>query len=356
MSYGHGSILVNGRGAALSEILSGSVPPQSAFERETFEFIIRWLKGDQTFTLNTSGSTGTPKEITVTRSQLIHSARRTIRALGLSADNTALVCLDTKYIAGKMMLVRALEANMKIVAVEPSSDPVNGLPVQPDFGAFVPLQLDAMLKDEKSVNRLNQFKVIILGGASVSTALMEKIRGLSCAVYATYGMTETVSHIALQKLNGADARDYFETLPGIKIHTDARDCLVIELPDFREPIITHDIVQLISNTGFKILGRYDNVINSGGVKLVPETLEKKIELLLANRAFFIAGVNDDRLGQKLVLIVEGKPLQQLPASLRSALSTYEVPKEIFYLDEFVRTETQKINRVKTIEKALKSSL
>lgn len=356
MSYGHDSILVNGRGAALSEILSGSVPPQSAFERETFEFIIRWLKGDQAFTLNTSGSTGTPKEITVTRSQLIQSARRTIRALGLSADNTALVCLDTKYIAGKMMLVRALEANMKIVAVEPSSNPVNDLSVQPGFGAFVPLQLDEIFKDEKSINTLNQFKSVILGGASVSTTLLEKIRTLSCAVYATYGMTETVSHIALQKLNGEDAREYFETLPEIKIKTDERDCLVIGLPDFHEPIITNDIVQIINNTEFKILGRYDNVINSGGVKLVPETIEKKIEPLLASQTFFIAGVNDDRLGQKLVLIVEGKSRQELPATLKHALSTYEVPKEIFYLDEFVRTETQKINRVKTIEKALKSSL
>jgi O-succinylbenzoic acid--CoA ligase len=353
MSYSHSSVLVNGRNVTISAILSGSAELQSVFEGETVDFIKHWLGDVQTFTLTTSGSTGTPKEIALTRSQLIHSAQRTIKALSLSADDTALICLDTKYIAGKMMLVRALEANMKIVAAEPSSNPIKNLSVQPDFAAFVPLQLDEIFKDESSVRKLNQFNSIIVGGTSVSTTLLEKIKTLSCAVYATYGMTETVSHIALQKLNGADAQDHFETLPGIKIRTDERDCLVLSLPDFREPVITNDIVKIIDHSGFKILGRYDNVINSGGVKLMPETIEKKLSPLLTNQDFFVAGIPDDRLGQKLVLIIEGKQ-QELPARLKLALATYEIPKEIFYLDEFVRTETQKINRLQTLEKALKS--
>jgi YebC/PmpR family DNA-binding regulatory protein len=202
------------------------------------------------------------------------------------------------------------------------------------------------------VKKLNRFKSIIIGGASASTPLLEKVKTLSCDAYATYGMTETVSHIALQKLNGSDAQDYFEAFPDVKIKTDERDCLVIELPDFSEPIITNDIVKIIHPGGFKIFGRYDNIINSGGVKLMPETIEKKIEPIL-KQPFFVSGIQDDRLGQKLVLIVEGYEQPGLLTALKLALPTYEIPRDIFYLDQFIRTETQKINRPKTLEKASK---
>ncbi len=356
MNYIHSSIRINQREAALSEIISGSAVSFSDFESETFSFIQKWLSGAELFILYTSGSTGTPKEISLSRAQLISSATRTISKLNLSDKNTALVCLDTKYIAGKMMLVRALEANMRIVAVEPSSNPLKNISEQPDFGAFVPLQLDEMMNDPSSVKKLNKFNSIIIGGASINTSLLEKIKILSCTVYATYGMTETVSHIALQKLNGPNAQDYFETFPDIKINLDERDCLVIELPGFREPIITNDLVKIINDSHFKILGRYDNIINSGGIKLVPETIEKKIEPLLPEQAFFVAGINDDRLGQKLILIIEGESISALPDKLKNALPAYEVPKEIFYFDQFVRTETLKVDRLKTVEKALKSRL
>jgi O-succinylbenzoic acid--CoA ligase len=353
MSYRHSSLLVNSREISMAAILSASVNPQSEFECETFAFIKSWLNHTTAFTLTTSGSTGTPKEISLTRDQLITNATRTISKLKLSEKNTALVCLDTKYIAGKMMLVRALEANMPIVAVEPSSNPLKNISQQPDFGAFVPLQLDEIFRHEESIKKLNRFKSIIIGGASASTPLLEKVKTLSCDAYATYGMTETVSHIALQKLNGSDAQDYFEAFPDVKIKTDERDCLVIELPDFSEPIITNDIVKIIHPGGFKIFGRYDNIINSGGVKLMPETIEKKIEPIL-KQPFFVSGIQDDRLGQKLVLIVEGYEQPGLLTALKLALPTYEIPREIFYLDQFVRTETQKINRPKTLEKAQKS--
>lgn len=353
MYYSHKTIFINKRTTALSEIMTESAVSFSAFEAETFSFIRSWLSDAATFTLRTSGSTGTPKEITLTRQQLASSAKRTIKKLALSEKDTALVCLDTQYIAGKMMLVRALEANMKIIAVEPSSNPLKDLTVQPDFAAFVPLQLDETFKHEDSARQLNQFKSIIIGGAAVNNSLQEKINTLLCDVYATYGMTETVSHIALQKLNGTDAQEYFEILPDIRISMDERDCLVITLPDLSEPIITNDLVKVIDSTHFKILGRYDNIINSGGIKLVPEAIERTIEPLL-QEAFFVAGIPDERLGQKLVLIVEGQQKPGLPAALKDALSAYEIPKEIFYLNNFIRTGTQKINRSQTLEKALKS--
>jgi o-succinylbenzoate---CoA ligase len=351
MSYTHSSIRINAREVQLADMLSRAINPGSAFEEHTFSFIKSWLQGAEEFTLTTSGSTGAPKEITLSRNQLEQSAQRTIKALTLSSNHAALVCLDTRYIAGKMMLVRALEANMKIIAVEPASDPVQKLPVnhQPDFAALVPLQLETIFSDPVSLQKIQLFKTVILGGAAASESLKAKIKTLRPAVYATYGMTETVSHIALQKLNGPDAQEYFETLPDVKIKTDERDCLVIELPGFNETIITNDLVKLIDDSHFEILGRYDTIINSGGVKLVPETIERKIEPLLINQSFFVAGIADDRLGQKLILLIEGEQQETLPAALKLALSAYEVPKKIVYLNQFIRTGTGKINRPKTLE-------
>lgn len=354
MAYTYQHISINQHRFTINEVFKEPSITVSPFENENLSFIQKWLSNEQIFTLQTSGSTGQPKQITLTRDQLRASANRTINKLKLSEKNRAFVCLDTKYIAGKMMLVRALEANMPIVAVEPVADPLKNIEDTAHyFGAFVPLQLDEIFKDQSSIKKLNKFQSILIGGAAVSSSLLEKIKTLSCAVYATYGMTETVSHIALQKLNGNDAQDYFETLPGIKIQADERDCLVIEIPEFKNPIITNDLVQRIDETHFKILGRYDNIINSGGIKLVPETIEIKVGTLL-QQDFFVAGVNDERLGQKLVLVVEGEELKDLYSALKHSLPAYEVPKQILYLKEFIRTETRKINRPKTLEKALKS--
>ena len=195
-------ININNHEINLTAILSGGVTPLSDFESETFSFIKDWLHGVGSFKLHTSGSTGTSKEILLTRKQLQQSAQRTIIAFDLNGNDTAFVCLDTKYIAGKMMLVRALESNMKIVAVEPTSNPLQELSSDTSlsFAAFVPLQLREMLKYSDSTKKLNQLKAIIIGGGEVNASLQQAMQKLSCPTYATYGMTETVSHIALQLL------------------------------------------------------------------------------------------------------------------------------------------------------------
>jgi O-succinylbenzoic acid--CoA ligase len=255
-----------------------------------------------------------------------------------------------------MMLVRALEGNMKIIAVDPSSNPLEktGSETPLTFGSFVPLQLHEILNHHPSARLLNQFKVIIVGGASIDGQLKNEIKKLSCAVYATYGMTETVSHIALQKLNGNDADDYFSTLPGIKFSPDERGCLVIEVPEFSEKIFTNDIIEIIGTTAFRWLGRYDNVINSGGFKINPERIEKLIEPifqeLTLKQSYFIGALPDKLLGQKLFLAIEGFPVsveKKIMADLRHHLHPYEIPKKVFYIREFIRTKTGKINRIKT---------
>ncbi|MEO7990603.1 MAG: acyl-CoA synthetase, partial [Chryseolinea sp.] len=186
----------------------------------------------------------------------------------------------------------------------------------------------------------------------------EKLKLFRCQFYATYGMTETVSHIALQKLNGPSSSEFFQTLSGVEIKLDDRNCLIIKAPYLKEVIHTNDIAEIISPKDFKWIGRYDNVINSGGVKVSPENIELAIEKIFqdagVSRSFFIAGVSDQRLGQKILLVIEGERLEnttieKIISMFKHTLSVYEIPKEIVFKKEFVVTETGKINRIKTIE-------
>lgn len=354
--YSHKAIWINNREVTPTEILSGGSSPTSEFESHTFSFIKDWLNGVDSIKLQTSGSTSDPKEITLTRDQLKKSAQRTINTLALDKEDVAFVCLDTKYIAGKMMLVRALEGDMKIIAREPTANPFHkiSLDTRISFAAFVPLQVQEMLTFPDSVKKLNQLKVIIVGGGEVSTSLQTEIEKLQCAVYATYGMTETVSHIALQRLNGKEASKNFTTLPGVTIEIDERGCLVIQLPEFQEKIRTNDLISLAGTNSFTWLGRFDNVINSGGFKILPEKIEKVIASTFQERAiarqFFVCGIPDGRWGQKLILAIEGFPIsgeKKILAALNQHLHPYEVPKQIFHIREFIRTETGKINRPQT---------
>ena len=311
--------------------------------------------GASAFTQQTSGSTGVPKKITITRDQMITSAGRTLNALGIIAGDCALACLNPEYIAGKMMLARALEFNLKLEAVEPTSDPLQHLDGEliNGFAAFVPLQLQTMLDNPQRINQLNQMKAVLVGGAPVSDTLEKKIKALTCPVYATYGMTETVSNIALQKLNGRGVQKNFITLPGITVQTDERSCLVIHLPGVPEPVITNDVAELQSETSFRILGRWDHVINTGGIKINPEQLEKHVEKILHAhgilRPFIIGSLPDEKLGEQLILLVEGIPMHpetegRFIEKCKQQLEPYEVPRQIRYLNQFFYTRSGKINR------------
>lgn len=353
--YPYHEIICNQRSISIEAILLSKEIGQTPFEHSLFQFIQQWMSSKDTFTLHTSGSTGAPKKIILSRAQFQQSAQRTIQALNLTSGSTAFICLDTKYIAGKMMAVRALEGHLKIIATEPVSNPL-ATEILFDFTAVVPIQLQEIIRTEKSRKILDQCKVVIVGGASVNSQIEKEVKQLSCAVYATYGMTETVSHIALQRLNGKESVDFFTTLPGIFIDTDERGCLVITLS--KEKIITNDLVTILSPTTFRLLGRIDHVINSGGVKIFPEKIEKVIDQYLSKlgitRAFFTAGVPDERLGQKLILVIEGESLPKtvegsLAHHLKETLDRYEVPRQIIYLPAFSRTETGKINRLQSLD-------
>jgi O-succinylbenzoic acid--CoA ligase len=219
----------------ISDIQKGNFrDSHSPNENNALQFCSEWLNDRETFILQTSGSTGTPKKISVTRDQLKASAARSALYLGLKKEFTSLVCLDTQYIAGIMMLVRSLEVGMNLHVIEPSANPFDTLPedVTIDFTALVPYQVQSLLTS-KHKEKFSSTKVVLIGGAALSNSLRENLKSMHGSFYATYGMTETLSHIALQKLNGSDTTNYFHLLPGISIEQDNRGCLVIKAPHLK---------------------------------------------------------------------------------------------------------------------------
>ncbi len=335
---------------------------------QTLTFCRDWLLGKENFTIHTSGSTGAPKPIQISRKQMEASAQATAQALNLQKGDTALVSLNTSYIAGKMMLVRGLQIEMDMIIVEPSADPLaifadKSLIRDIDFSAFVPLQLLTILESEQkeaNLRLLNKMKAIIIGGAPVNAILENLLQNIQAPVYATYGMTETVSHIALKKLNGTDKSPYYQALPATEIGIDERDCLTIISPVTNfEKIITNDKVKLVSNKQFEWLGRVDNVVNSGGVKIQIEKVENEVdkvflELNLYCR-FVVIGLPDANLGEMLVLVLEQVTVNNSNAIidlLKQKLTKYEVPKKIIYLSKFPETATHKIDRLKIRQECL----
>ena len=281
-----------------------------------------------------------------------NSALATGEFFNVQEKTTALCCLPIDYIAGKMMVVRAMILGWHLDVIEPSSNPLENIDKSYDFSAMVPLQL------QNSLDKLHLIFQLIVGGGAISEELDEKIQSASTMIFATYGMTETITHIAVKPLNVTSSgveRSHYETLPNVKISQDGRNCLVINAPKVAdEEIVTNDVVEISSPTEFIWKGRFDHVINSGGIKLHPEEIEKKLSNFI-NTRFFVAGIPDEQLGEKLILVIEGEE-DAIDLSLfrnpQITLTKYEIPKEIFYIPQFFETPTGKIQRKKTLEKIL----
>ena len=322
----------------------------------TNEFLQDWYSNEDFVLVKTSGSTGKPKVIQLKKEFMKNSAMATGEFFNLPAQTTALLCMSTEYIAGKMMLVRAMVLGWCLDVVKPISNPLKKLDKPYDFSAMVPLQL------ENSFSEIESIKKLIVGGGTVSQELEKQIQDISTEVFATFGMTETITHIAVRKLNNFYPTDLasastYKLLPNVSISKDDRSCLVIDAPEVSDAkIITNDVVEVVSKNEFKWLGRFDHVINSGGIKLHPEEIEKKLSNTIAQR-FFVTGVPDQTLGEKLVLIIEENVIsnqeeksfkKELLTSFIKILTKYEIPKHIYFVDKFVETETKKIQRTKTL--------
>ncbi|HNP33899.1 MAG TPA: AMP-binding protein [Flavobacterium sp.] len=308
------------------------------FEKPVGDFLLDWFDGKSFIEMETSGTTGTPKTISVSKQAMVDSALATGDFFDLRPGNKALQCLPVKYVAGKMMLVRAMILGFDLEFVAPSSHPLHNNEIDFDFVAMVPLQA------QNSIAELKKVRKMIVGGAAINKALEKQLLKLKTEVYETYGMTETITHIAARKL-GEKA---FTVLPNVTISYDDRNCLVIHAPRISpEVIITNDIVELVNENQFIFLGRMDNVINSGGIKLIPEQIEEKLAGNIHQR-FFIASKPDNELGEKVVLVIEGEK-QDFDDSLYESLGKYEKPKEILFIPKFKETDSGKIMRKETMK-------
>jgi len=318
------------------------------WEEALFIFLENWLDESDIIHAQTSGSTGVPKKLELKKEQMKASAKLTNQFFDLQKEDTVLLCLSTNYIAGKMMIVRALVGHLHLIAIEPSSYPTINKPVM--FAAMVPMQVETLLSSTEGLEVMCYIDKLIIGGSATSALLETKLQNVSTNCYATYGMTETVSHIALRKINGSDSSDEYRALEGVWFEQDERDCLVIHAPHLQaEPFITNDIVKLKNRNCFEWIGRFDNVINSGGVKLFPETIEKKISSFIAQR-FYITSRKDEKLGEKVVLVIESEPFtelknQELDIQLSSHLGRFEKPREIIFKPQFEETSTGKVKRI-----------
>ncbi|WP_332018386.1 AMP-binding protein [Kaistella sp.] len=327
-----------------------SLSPQTEFEEKVISFLKEWQSDSTKVPVQTSGSTGIPKVFEIEKSKMLNSARMTCNFLNLKEGDTALLCLPVEYISGKMMIVRALERKLKLSVATPSAKPVQNLNVTVDFCAMSPLQV------ENSLHKIHFIKNLIVGGAQVSQSLKNKIsqslkdKNNETTVYETYGMSETLSHIALKQIYPV-SEEYFSVFKGIEIALDERRCLKISAPALHPEILqTNDLVELKDDRHFKFLGRIDNVINSGGLKIHPEELESLLHRYIPREAAFL-GVNDEKLGQKLVLVIEGEQNKDLTSQLDEALKETEktfsknhLPKTIHFIPVFPRIPNGKLNR------------
>lgn len=304
------------------------------------DFLSEWNSARTTLTVHTSGSTGVPKAIEVEKTRMRASARMTCRFLGLKEGDTALLCMPLRYIAGMMMVVRAEEVGMRLLCVEPDGHPLASCNEHVDFGAMVPLQVWNSLQVPEERERLKDIGTLIIGGGALDVQLEDELKTFPNRIYATYGMTETLSHIAMRRVG----EPWFYTLPGISIHKDENDCLVIDAPSLTpSTLFTHDIVEFNEDGGFKIKGRIDNVICSGGIKIQIEEVEAFLHPLYGD-TIQVTSHPHPKFGEEVVYLTT-QPIDE--ALLRSQLpNPYWFPKQIIQVDELPKTATGKPDRAR----------
>ena len=327
----------------LKDVAYNLVKEGEPFSKIIGDFLLDWLDNKDYILVKTSGSTGEPKTLNLKKQAMVNSAIATGNYFNLEPGSKALHCLPAQFIAGKMMFIRAIVLGLELDVVRPNLNPLETVEKHYDFCAMLPTQL------QNSLNKLNKIKTVIIGGAPVSNSLKEKVKDISTKVFATYGMTETITHIAVKPLNHfSGAASYYKVFPEVSISVDDRDCLIINAPKLNsETIITNDIVKLHSKTEFEVMGRFDNIINSGGIKLFPEQIEAKLSAKMSQR-FFMASEKDETFGEKLILVLEGET-KQLNKEVFEGLDTYETPKQIYAVKHFKETSTGKIQRSETLK-------
>jgi O-succinylbenzoic acid--CoA ligase len=349
------SITLNGTFLEGTEIEDFCRKQNNDFFLQIASFMNEWLDPNPYINLKTSGSTGAPKTILIEKNKMLFSAVRTAEYFDFKEGQKAMLCLPVNYIAGKMMIVRAFFSGLNLICINPSQNPLEALnhDIIIDFAAMIPLQLQQSI----TLPSLLQIKKILLGGGPVSSELEKQTQQIHTEIFHGYGMTETLSHVALRRVNGINASQSYKALNGIELEIDKRNCLTITAPDLSDEIlITNDVVSFTGDNEFIWKGRYDNVIISGGVKLLPEEIEGKLQPLFNNR-FYLTGIKDAQWGEKLILVIEGTSFDEsaiisLKSKMEALLHKYEVPKEIYFVNTFTEASNGKVNRALTTGKAL----
>ena len=326
--------------------------PITSFHQQVISFILLWLEGKDIFSANTSGSTGSPKTISLTKDQIKASVNASIEALGLKKGDTALLCLHHEVIASKMLIVRAIEAEMNLLVSPPSSNPLKGLNHKIDFISLVPNQLYTIWHSEESV-QLKNIRTILIGGGTIDADFEKNLSLPGCKVFHSYGMTETASHIALRRIDISEQA--YTVLPNVSISLTSDSRLEIKGPQTNyEKLVTNDLAEIVAPGKFIILGRADQAIISGGIKIHPSKVEAVLSMWIPiGRRFFVTGMKDERYGEKLVLVIEGQHdenlLQILKNNIPAHLAKYEHPKAIYFFNNFAETLSGKINKKAVIE-------
>ena len=311
------------------------------------DFLSEWNNDSDTVLVHTSGSTGKPKPMMVEKKRMLNSARITCDFLGLKPGDSALLCMSLDYIAGKMVVVRSIERHLHLISVSPSGHPLKDINGEITFAAMVPMQVYNTLQVPEERERLTHIRHLIIGGGAIDASLEKELQALpgNIAIWSTYGMTETLSHIALRRINGAEASEWYQPFDSVKISQTEEGCLVIDAPLVcAETLVTNDIVE-IEKLRFRIKGRKDNVICSGGIKIQIEEVEEFLKPHL-EKPFMIAKKKDEKFGEIAVLLSEDKEIKTVEATIRRLLSDhkYWIPREFRNVDHLPLTETGKPKR------------
>ena len=322
----------------------------STEQKEKIETFLSLLRDNsKSISCKTSGSTGSPKVIELSKKALMASAQNSIDFFKLNPKQSAILCMSVDFIAGKMMLVRAMVAGLDLKVLPVSSD-LSMLIEPADFIALFPKQLRGLLETSNGIKILKDSERVLVGGAPIPSEIEGVLKSNKISIYQSYGMTETATHVALKRA-GYQAEDLYRAINGVSFGTK-NGCLVIDYPTvLAEAITTNDLVELTDAVTFKWLGRADFVINTGGFKVSPEQLEAKLSSVL-KCLFIVTGITDDEFGERIGLIIKGA----IPAvdiqkeTFKKTLHTFEIPKSYVCINEFSQTSNGKIDRIKTAAK------
>ncbi|MFH0758540.1 MAG: AMP-binding protein [Bacteroidota bacterium] len=352
-----GPYLIDGTSFSHAELVSHcrkilDDPEIPGWFRQIFTFIEQFLDPVSGLILQrTSGTTGDPKKVILNREAMAASARKTLSFFKLRPGDRVLFCLPVDYIAGKMMVVRALVGGLDLVPAEPSGRPLAGTAGEFVFSAMVPLQVNESLQ---AGDYLGRIETLLIGGGELHPSLRQKLAEMSPpAIFESFAMTETYTHFALRQINGQEPGPGFRVLDGVEIGTDRRGCLVVDVPGITDgAVITNDLVDISEGgDGFQWLGRIDNVIKTGGIKVIPELLEKRISALLGKECLVLP-LPDEKLGQRMVLLVEdpdpNPPADQWISQLKEQLPAHEVPRQVIAVPEIPRNASFKPDRIKAL--------